>query len=957
MYTYENVFKTCLEYFNGDELATSTLINKYLMQDQENNYIEHSPEDLFNRLTSEFYRIEQNYPNPLSKNDIYELFKDFKYIIPGGSALFGVGNNQQITSIANCFVIEQPEDNYNSIVNKDKELVHLMKRRGGVGIDISKLRPAGTPINNAAMFSDGVTCFMNRYSNTTKEVAQNGRRGALMITLDCRHPDLENFITVKQDLTKVTGANISVKWHDDFLNCVENDEEYTLRFPVDSSIEEAKVTKVVKAKEIWDKFVNANWNSAEPGCLYWDRVITKSLSDCYDNHKTVSTNPCVVGSTIINTRQFGKITMKELVELFNKNNYIEVMSFNTQSNNYEFKEVTNAMLTKKDATVIKIGSNVVGNIDNPLIVCTPDHKIYTKTNGYVEAGDLQLDDIIQGNEIWVEYTDLCQQVTDNEDVYDITVKNNNNFIANNIVVHNCGEITLSPYSSCILMAINLTSFVENQFQNNATFNFDKFADIVYKANKLIDDMIDLELEKIEKIMSVIKNGDSCQKDKDDELFVWGKMKEKYIEGRRTGLGILGYGDMLAMLGITYGSEDALKFTEKLFSNYHKYLMKSQSILAQDRGMFPIFEFNKEKDNFYYKGLDNKIIADIKRNGRRNISFSTIAPTGSISMLAQITSGIEPVFMRSYKRRRKLNTSEIEQGVKPDHIDDDGIKWIIYDVFHHKLKEWLKLFPNKSVEESPYYEAEASEINWESRVKLQSIAQKYITHSISSTVNLPKDISVSEVHDIYINAWKYGCKGITVYRESCREGVLFVDDEIEDAVSKERPKLIPCDIHYSTIEGHPWIIFIGMFNGKPYEVIGGKKSNVEIPKKYKNGWIKKNGIINGRRTYELVLGSLDDENEQMVIKDICHIFSTDASSYTRHISLSLRYNVPINVICETLHKDGDSDMFSFAKGIARCLKKYITDGTSTKEDCPECSDQLKYKDGCVCCMSCGWSKCM
>ena len=810
MYTYEDAYQACLEYFKGDELATSTLVNKYLLQDKENNYLEKSPDDVFNRLTKEFFRIEKKYPNPLTKDEIYELLKDYKYIIPGGSALFGIGNQHQITSIANCFVIDQPEDNYNSIVNKDKELVHLMKRRGGVGIDLSKLRPSGSPINNAARYSDGVTCFMSRYSNTTKEVAQNGRRGALMITLDSRHPDLENFITIKQDLTKVNGANISIKWHDDFLKCAEKNEEYTLRFPVDSSIEKAKFTKVVNAKEIWDKFITANWNSAEPGCLYWDKIITNSLSDCYENHKTISTNPC-------------------------------------------------------------------------------------------------------------------------------------------------GEITLSPYSSCILMSINLTSFVNNQFQKNTEFNWDKFKEVVYKANKLIDDMIDLELEKINKIIETIKSSNSIQKDKDDELYVWDKMKEKYIEGRRTGLGILGYGDMLAMLNLKYGSVEAQEFTEKLFKTYHQELMRSQAMLAKDRGIFPIFNMDNEKGNFYYNNLPKDIIELIEKYGRRNISFSTIAPTGSISMLAQVTSGIEPVFMRTYKRRRKLNTTEINQGIKPDHVDGDGIKWIIYDVYHHKLREWMKLFPDEDIEKSPYWQIEAGEIKWENRVKLQSIAQKYITHSISSTVNLPKDTSIEDVNNIYLNAWKLGCKGITIYREGCRAGVLFTDTQPE-AVSKDRSKLLPCDIHYSTIEGNPWIIFIGMLDNNPYEVIGGKKSNVEIPKKYKTGWITKNGIVDGRRTYDLILGSLDDENEQLIIKDICHIFSTDASSYTRHISLSLRYGVPINVICETLHKDGDSDMFSFGKGIARCLKKYIKDGTSSKENCPDCGDPLKYKDGCVSCMSCGWSRC-
>ena len=816
MYEYQQVYDKCLKYFDQDELATSSLLNKYLLKDKEGNFLEDCPEKLFNRLTDEFYRIEQNYDNSLTREQIYDVLKDFKYVIPGGSGLYGIGNNVQITSIANCFVLDSPNDNYSSIVNKDKELVQIMKRRGGVGIDLSTIRPAGSTINNAAKSSNGVTCFMERYSNTTKEVAQNGRRGALMQTIDCRHPDLEAFIKIKQDLTKVTGANISVKWHNDFLEAVENNQSYLLRFPVDVRPEQATYIKEVNAREIWNMFVESNWNSAEPGCLYWDTITNNSLSDCYPDFQTISTNPC-------------------------------------------------------------------------------------------------------------------------------------------------GEITLSPYGSCILMAINLTGFVENQFTNQAKFNFEKFKDVIFTASKMIDDMVDLEIEKVNKIIDKIKNDPDSEDDKRDEIKLWETIKLNYQNGRRVGLGILGFGDMIAMLNMTYDSDQAISIAEDVFKNFHQNVMESQAIISEQRGPFKVFDWEKESGNFYYNDIDQSIIERIKKTGRRNISITTIAPTGTIAMLAQVSSGIEPIFMRSYNRRRKLNGEEIDKGVTPDHVDDEGINWIHYQVFHHKLNEWKQLHLGESVDQSPYWGSEAGELDWRVRVKLQSIAQKYITHSISSTCNLHKQITQEEIGQIYLQAWKQGCKGITIYRDGSRDGILFSDEEdkennIIESHAPKRPKVLPCDIHYSTIEGNPWIFFVGHLNDAPYEILGGKRSHIEIPKKYKTGWIKKNGKVNGRRKYDLVLGSLDNDEEQTMIKDIGHNFSVDKSSFTRNISMSLRHGVPIKIICEQLHKDGESDIFSFAKGVARVLKKYIRDGESATGECPGCGDQLKYKDGCVCCMSCGWSKC-
>jgi ribonucleoside-diphosphate reductase alpha chain len=750
----------------------------------------------------------------------------FSKIVPQGSPLFGIGNNQQIVSVGNCFVVGQPVDSYGGILQKDQQLAQIMKRRGGVGIDISTIRPRGTIVRNSARSSDGITCFMERYSNTTKEVAQNGRRGALMISLDSRHPDLEKFIDIKRDKTKVTGANISIKWHDDVMDAIKNDEEYILRYPVDAPIEKAQTIKKVKIKDIWDKFVEANWESAEPGCLFWDTIKTQSISDCYSDlgFGTISTNPC-------------------------------------------------------------------------------------------------------------------------------------------------GEVTLSEYGACILMLVNLSSFVDNPYTKVASFNNEKFEKYMRLATRLVDDMIDLELEKVEQILSKIENDPEKDDIKYEEYTLWKNIHDTYTRGRRTGLGVTALGDMLASLNIKYSSEEALNVVEDVFKKFHFYTYDENAELAKERGSFPIWDWDREKDSHYIKILPVETQEKIKKHGRRNIASNTCAPAGSVSILTQTTSGIEPVFMRSYNRNRKMTSEEIDSGMKEEYTDSDGIKWTSYSVYHQGLSKWKEVNPDKDVIDSPYMDSEAGELDWRYRVKLQGIVQKYIDHSISSTVNLPTDISKEEVSELYMLGHEHRCKGVTIYRDGSRMGVLTSseekkeDDKIKENHAPKREIILPCDIHYSNIKNietgktDNWIFMVGLLNGRPYEIFGGMRNNIEIPKKYKEGWIAKNGKNeNGIRTYELYLGSCEESDERMVIKDIASEFSTSASSYTRIISTMLRHGVPIKIVCEQLQKDSTSDMWTFEKGVMRVLKKYIQDGESASGDCESCGGELQYRDGCVICKDCGWSKC-
>ena len=983
-YSYEEVYKNCLEYFEGDELAANVMINKYILQDKEGNFIESNPDESIKRCAKEFARIEKKYKNPLSYEEIYNAMKDFKYIIPQGSPLFGIGNNSQMTSLANCFVIGQPVDSYGGILRKDEELAQLMKRRGGVGIDISTLRPRGCAVSGAAKTSDGITAFMERYSNTTMEVAQNGRRGALMISIDCRHPQIEDFIKIKTDLGKVNGANISVKWSDDFLTAVKENNKYTLRFPVNSSIETAQVTKEVNARDIWNLFIKANHKSAEPGCLFWDTIINQSIADCYTDVGlgTVSTNPCLVIDTIINAKIYssfnsyesGDYTIRELLERYNHSYKIEVLSYNEKTKEKEYKKLLKIFKSKINANVMKLEVENFCDVSQEYSIytlkCTPDHKIYNG-NGYTEAGELCNEKLLFNNEDC--YRNNYDGKTNPqykikkyfnysiEDVYDLTVEDNHNFFANGILVHNCAEEPLNTYGSCILMILNLTSFVKDKFTKNANFDTKLYHNYINVAVRLLDDMIDLEIEKLDKLIKFIEI-DANPDTRNVELELWKNIRNNHQRSRRIGLGVTGLGDTLAFLNIKYSSQDAISKVEELFKELHSYSYMASSILAKERGAFPEYNYDKEKYSHYINILPEDVSCHIREHGRRNITLNTCAPAGSISLLTKTTSGIEPVFKREYIRNRKIVKEEEARGVKPSYIDDKGVGWISSTVYHKGNKDWLEMYPNTPKEDNPYYGCEAGELDYITRVDLQSTMQKYIDASISVTTNLPENVSVEKVSEIYLRAWEKKCKGITIYREGSRKGVLVdkVKKDLTEIIEHDappRPQILSCDIHYATIGKESWVLFVGLLNGRPYDIFGGSKNNIEIPKKFKKGWIRKNVKVNSSSTYDLILGTLEESEDRMIIKDISNVFNCNMGSYTRIISTMLRHGVKIKFICEQLHKDNASDMFTFEKGISRVLKKYIKDGEKASGTCEKCgSNNMIYNSGCAQCGDCGWSKC-
>ena len=823
MYTYDEVLKASLDYFGGDELASSVFAGKYALQDAEGNYLELTPDDMHQRLASAFTGIETKYDNSMHYEDIYNLFKDFKYIIPQGSPMSGIGNEAKIQSLSNCFVIEAPADSYAGILKTDQEQVQIMKRRGGVGFDISTIRPKGMITSNAAKTTDGIEVFLDRFSNSCREVAQGGRRGALMLSISVHHPQVMEFIKIKRDITRVTGANISVRVTDEFMTAVKAETEYIQRWPVDSKTPE--VHDHVDAKEVWDALIEGAHASAEPGVLFWDTATQMTPSDAYaeDGFGSVSTNPC-------------------------------------------------------------------------------------------------------------------------------------------------GEIILSPYDSCRLMLVNLTSFVTNPWEDNALFDYGHFREVTKKAQRLMDDMIDLEIEQIDKILTKIDNDPESDDVKYYEKGLWQKIREVAIKGRRTGLGITGLGDAIAMLGQRYGSEESIETTEKIYKWLSLASYEESIQLAKERGAFEVFNHRKEKDHPFIERIINEltpeVVEDYRTYGRRNIANTTTAPAGSVSCLTQTTSGIEPAFMLYYKRRKK-----VQNGEEVMFVDELGDEWKEFNVYHHAFKQWMKkkgysdLEVAAAVQNSPYHKATANEIDWRAKVKLQSVAQKWICHAISNTTNLPADVSVETVKDIYMLGWELGCKGITVYRDGSRSGVLVSTDEKKEGLAAiverdapKRPEVLDCDIYHTSIKGQKWVVLIGLLDGKPYEVIGGEADQIEIPSRYRSGKLYKRVFKTLNSKYDLKLG---DDNDEL-IKDVVSVFDNpNHASYTRVISTSLRHGVPVQYLVEQMQKDKEMDMFSFSKVIARCLKNYINNGTSASDKiCNECGaeDSLVYQEGCVTCKSCGSGKC-
>lgn len=833
-YSYSQVLQASIEYFQGDEFAAKVFVDKYALQDTKGVFLELTPTDMHHRLAKEFARIEKKYPNPLSEEVIFSLLDQFKFIVPQGSPMSAIGNPYQIQSLSNCFVIQGVHsdklDSYGGIMLADQELAQIMKRRGGVGLDISGIRPKDVLTNNAARTTDGIGVFQERFSNTCREVAQNGRRGAEMQTLDGNHPELSTFVNIKRDLKKVTGANISLRLSDEFMQAVKAGSDYDLRWPVDVAPADAKVVKRVNMKEMWDQIIDSAWTSAEPGLLFWDTVTRLTPSDIYwqFGFKSISTNPC-------------------------------------------------------------------------------------------------------------------------------------------------GEIVLSAYDACRLLVLNLASYVKNPFRKDAVFDFKKFHQHTLVAQRLMDDIIDLELECIDRILKKIESDPEPMEAKQVEMNLWLKIRDMNVRGRRTGLGITALGDCLAMLGVKYGSESSIDLTYKIYRALAVGSHTSSCILAKERGSFPIFDYKLEKDHEYLNSIFNDCSPEVrkmwKKTGRRNIANTTTAPAGSVSALTRTTSGIEPVYLLSYVRRKKKNPTDKE--FRADFTDAMGDQWQEFTVYHHGVKLWMDATGETDISKSPYWGATSNEIDWVASVDLQAAAQKSIDHSISKTCNLPENVSKEVVSQVYMRAWEKGCKGFTVYRDKCRDGVLINASEakktkdpngrpanIETSMAPKRPIELTCDIKKVKIAGAMWTIFVGMFNGKPYEVFGGLSKYVDIPNKYKVGKIIKNGKVDGLTTYNLVVGEDDD---QMLIKDIANAFeNANFGAFTRTISLALRHGTPVQYVVEQLQKDKHSDVTSFSKVIARVIKSYIQDGTkSTAEKvCPNCKaeNSFAYQEKCITCMNCKWSKC-
>ncbi len=836
-YAYEEALQSTLEYFKGDELAATVWVNKYALKDSFGNLYERDPDQMHWRIASEIARIEQKYPNPLSVEEVYELLREFRYIVPQGSPMTGIGNHFQIASLSNCFVIGNPgvSDSYGGIMKVDQEQVQLMKRRGGVGHDLTHIRPKGTPVLNSALTSTGVVPFMERYSNSTREVAQDGRRGALMLSISIKHPDSENFIDAKLERGKVTGANISVRIDDEFMNAVVNDDIYTQQFPVDA--ETPLIKKEIQARTLWEKIVHNAWKSAEPGVLFWNTILRESVPDSYADfgYRTVSTNPC-------------------------------------------------------------------------------------------------------------------------------------------------GEIPLCPYDSCRLLAVNLYSYVENPFTSKAKFNFPLFKKHVHYAQRIMDDIIDLELEKIDAILEKINSDPEEAELKRVEKKLWENIRVKGEEGRRTGIGITAEGDMLAGLGLRYGSDDAIDFSVEVHKTLAIEAYRSSVEVAKERGAFTIYDSHLEKDNPFIlrlKNEDEQMYRDMVKHGRRNIALLTIAPTGTTSLMTQTTSGIEPVFLPVYKRRRKVNPNDANVTISFE--DEVGDKWEEFNVFHHKFVTWLevnnydieevKKMPDEKLQEivkkSPYYKATSNDVDWVSKVRMQGEIQKWVDHSISVTINLPNHASEELVGQLYVTAWKSGCKGVTVYRDGSRTGVLVTKDKDEeqpnDGTRFKRPKLLDAEIIRFNNNEEKWIAFIGLKDNKPYEIFTGIVDDemFPIPKSITHGQIIKTKDENGVSRYDFQY--VDKYGYKNTLGGLSHMFNKEFWNYAKLISSVLRHGMPIpdvvNLI-SSLRLDSDT-INTWKNGVERALRKYIPNGTRVKKGkvCTECgSDSLVYQEGCLRCTSCGSTKC-
>ncbi|MBD3637563.1 MAG: adenosylcobalamin-dependent ribonucleoside-diphosphate reductase [Crocinitomicaceae bacterium] len=838
VYEYDQVLKDCMAYFGGDELAATTWMNKYAMKNKNGEFVEKTPRDMHLRMAKEFARIEGMYAleepsynleslskygqnrKQLTTEKIVDLFDGFKYVIPQGSVMSGLGNPYVLASLSNCVVMPEIYDSYGGIFKTDQQLAQLFKRRCGVGIDLSELRPENMKVSNAAGTTSGVVSFMERFSNTTREVAQNGRRGALMLTIDIAHPDVENFILSKQDLKKVTGANISIRLSDEFLTAVKNDTEFTQKWPINS--DEPQMQKTIRAKELWDTIIQCAHNTAEPGLIFWDKQHYYSTSSIYPGFKNTSTNPC-------------------------------------------------------------------------------------------------------------------------------------------------SEIAMQGGDSCRLIAINLYNFVKNPFTKKARFDFKKFYEVTYESQRLMDDLVDLELEAIDRIIAKVESDPEPNNIKSVELETWKLLSDTGRRGRRTGLGFTALADTIAAMGLAFDSDDAVETVEKIMKEKCRAEFDSSVDLSIQRGSFEGFDAVIDNSSEFVQMMRKELPEVYNRMmeyGRRNISISTVAPTGSLSMLAQTSSGIEPVFMMSYKRRRKVNVDD--QTAKIDFVDEMGDKWQEFDVYHGKLKEWMRITKNEDITQSPYAGSTAPEINWKKRIELQAVTQKYVTHSISSTINLPSDVSVERIGEIYMEAWLKGLKGITVYRDGSRDGVLISNDDKEEktgiveSTPPKRPKVLEADVLRFKNHNEKWIAVIGLIDDHPYEIFTGRaEDSFYLPTWVTKGKVIKSKTENGRSRYDFQY--CDKDQYKVTIEGLSRSFEKECWNYAKLISGVLRHGMPLPYVVDLvtnldLHHD---NINTWKAGVARALKQYIKDGTKAVDHtCSECGDEegIVYEEGCLKCKSCGHTKC-
>lgn len=1280
MATYDEVLAASTKYFDGDELAAKVFF-KYALQSPDGEYLELTPEDMHKRLAKEFARIEQRYPNPLSEEEIFGYFDHFKYIIPQGSPMAGIGNPWQNMSISNCFVIDSPYDSYAGILKADQEEAQIMKRRGGVGFDISTIRPKGMSTANAAKTTDGIAVFMERFSNTCREVAQGGRRGALMLSLSVHHPDIETFVSIKRDLTKVTGANISIRLTDEFMDAVKTGSEFELRFPIDSV--NPTISTKIDAVALWDKIIDSAYESAEPGLLFWDTVERRGPADIYPEYHSTSTNPCFSGNTLVAVADGrNAVSIKQLAEegrdvpLYSVDPVSGVISIKMGRNprvtgydqkllritldNGSYYDVTpnHGMLlrdgTKVEVRNLKKGDSLsrftklaepvknggelyyrintntrdssVGRLfehrlisqfqdqtswnekiaeakevgftrtgglvvhhkdfnglnnspDNLQVMTFREHQLlhaeladtsgeknsrfsghteneirqaavqltknlnrrfthkdwqdFARENSYpqtfsdyrksflgtvlnlaewaateceVEKYDcdprlikslqamreLGYTSRIQGNVVLVQkicencentfevehckreiafcshrcslekinsnqefqkmrtaktastYTERSIEVRNNQTkiysqlkfelgrqpmmkewearckaegvsyrlksknafqnfkelaeagdnynhkvvsvielegshtVYNITVDDNHTlavvtpFVKNGITMYSgintfqCGEITLSPYDSCRLLLVNTVNFVDNPFSDDPKFDWALYSKTCYIAQRLMDDMIDLELECIDKIIAKITADPEPDDVKIFEINLWNKIKAACENGRRTGTGVTAVGDAVAAMNMIYGSDESIEFIGKLYKNLAMGTYRSSVDMARDRGAFPIFDYELEKDHEFLNEIMNEdelLRHDWEKYGRRNIANTTTAPAGSVSMETQTTSGIEPAYMISYMRRKKINPNDGD--ITPDFIDELGDKWQEYPVYHHWFKKWMDVTGKTNVQESPYWGATSNDIDWVNKIKAQAAAQKWVCHAISNTTNLPADVSKDVVKDVYMTGWETGCKGVTIYRDGSRSGVL-VAEPVERAEmfaphnAPKRPQELPCAVYHMTVQGEKWTFFVGLLDGRPYEIMGGLSKFVNVPKRVTHGkTVKNNGPKLPIARYDFHYDYEADPDDEVILRDLSMLFDNATyTSFTRTISLALRHGASAQYVVEQIQKgaEKEDDLFSFSKAVARVLKHYIEDGTAGKQ-CKQCgSNEVAYIEGCITCQSCGSSKC-